>query len=181
MRPTKYTPRCSIRATPRTPRRRRRRTRRTRRRSARHPHPPYTLYGPLYIVSLPDGRDTRSRGSRRWTPWGCAPSSRAAASTARSSGSGPPRRCGRKGPYYTVAHTTPHTTLHLNKNREALRQRKSLTPGAAEAFAALNPAAAAADLREAALIEGSSPGAVAADPLGSAAYAAPQVRAARLP
>ena len=31
---------------------------------------------------------------------------------------------GRKGPYYTAAHTTPHTTLHLNKNREALRQRK---------------------------------------------------------
>jgi hypothetical protein len=30
----------------------------------------------------------------------------------------------RKGPYYTVAHTTPHTTLNLNKNREALRQRK---------------------------------------------------------
>jgi hypothetical protein len=34
----------------------------------------------------------------------------------------------RKGPCYKVAHTTPHTTLRLNKNREALRQRK-LLPG----------------------------------------------------
>jgi hypothetical protein len=30
----------------------------------------------------------------------------------------------RKVPYYTASHTTPHTTLHLNKNREDLRQRK---------------------------------------------------------
>jgi hypothetical protein len=38
------------------------------------------------------------------------------------------RRAGRKGPYYTASHTTPHTTLHLNKNREVIRQRK-LPPG----------------------------------------------------
>jgi hypothetical protein len=31
----------------------------------------------------------------------------------------------KKGPYYTVVHATPHTTLHINKNRETLRQRKS--------------------------------------------------------
>jgi hypothetical protein len=30
----------------------------------------------------------------------------------------------RKVPYYSAPHTTLHTTLHLNKNREALRQRK---------------------------------------------------------
>jgi hypothetical protein len=29
-----------------------------------------------------------------------------------------------KVPYYAASHTTPHTTLYLNKNREALRQRK---------------------------------------------------------
>jgi hypothetical protein len=32
----------------------------------------------------------------------------------------------RKVPYYTIVHTTPHTTLHVNKNRQALRQRKCL-------------------------------------------------------
>jgi hypothetical protein len=32
-----------------------------------------------------------------------------------------------KVPYYTASHTNPHTTLHLNKNREDLRQRKSQT------------------------------------------------------
>jgi hypothetical protein len=31
---------------------------------------------------------------------------------------------GRKVPYYTAPHTNPHTTLNLNKNREALRQTK---------------------------------------------------------
>jgi hypothetical protein len=31
---------------------------------------------------------------------------------------------GKKRPCYTVAHTTPHTTLHSNRNRAALRQRK---------------------------------------------------------
>ena len=36
--------------------------------------------------------------------------------------------CARKGPYYTVAHTTPHTTLCLNKNREVTRQRKLPRP-----------------------------------------------------
>ena len=39
--------------------------------------------------------------------------------------------CRRKGPYCTVAHTAPHTALHLNKNGEALRQRKLPTPLAA--------------------------------------------------
>jgi hypothetical protein len=29
-----------------------------------------------------------------------------------------------KVPYYAASHTTPHTTLHLNKKREDLRQRK---------------------------------------------------------
>jgi hypothetical protein len=29
-----------------------------------------------------------------------------------------------KVPYYTASHTNRHTTLHLNKNREDLRQRK---------------------------------------------------------
>jgi hypothetical protein len=28
----------------------------------------------------------------------------------------------RKVPYYTASHTNPRITLHLNKNREALRQ-----------------------------------------------------------
>jgi hypothetical protein len=36
----------------------------------------------------------------------------------------------RKGPYYTAPHTTPHTTLRLNKNREVLRQRKVRRPPA---------------------------------------------------
>jgi hypothetical protein len=35
--------------------------------------------------------------------------------------------CGEKRgevPYYTASHTHPHTTLHLNNNRDVLRQRK---------------------------------------------------------
>jgi hypothetical protein len=35
---------------------------------------------------------------------------------------------GRKVPYYTAPHTTPHTTRQLNKNREAFGQRKHLPP-----------------------------------------------------
>ena len=31
---------------------------------------------------------------------------------------------GKESTLLYVSHTTPHTTLHLNKNREALRQRK---------------------------------------------------------
>jgi hypothetical protein len=33
-----------------------------------------------------------------------------------------------KVPYYIASHTNPHTTLHLNKNREDLRQRKVHEP-----------------------------------------------------
>jgi hypothetical protein len=40
----------------------------------------------------------------------------------------------RKGPYYTSSHTTPHTTLRLNQNREALRQRKLRHRGARRAL-----------------------------------------------
>jgi hypothetical protein len=36
----------------------------------------------------------------------------------------PARGESRKVPYYTASHTNPHTTLHSNKNREDLRQRK---------------------------------------------------------
>jgi hypothetical protein len=33
-----------------------------------------------------------------------------------------------KVPYYIASHTNPHTTLHSNKNREDLRQRKFHPP-----------------------------------------------------
>jgi hypothetical protein len=36
--------------------------------------------------------------------------------------------CRVKVPYYTASHTNHHTTLHLNKNRENLRQRKFHEP-----------------------------------------------------
>ena len=36
--------------------------------------------------------------------------------------------CRGKVPYYTASHTTPRTTLHVNKNREDPRQRKLPSP-----------------------------------------------------
>jgi hypothetical protein len=53
--------------------------------------------------------------------------------------------CGGEVPYYTAPHTTPHTTLDLNKSRGAIRQRKLrlLTPGGGPLPAASSRPAAA--------------------------------------
>ena len=60
---------------------------------------------------------------------------RAEAGELREVGVGPAHLgWGRKVPYYAAPHTTLHTALHLNKNRETLRQRKNLGAPRAQTF-----------------------------------------------